>query len=457
MPVELTERALRDMVAVMGGWDRDSARAARSALEWMGWEDEGPLLLRRYDVQMFAWYTLPRKFLTSLDVKREAAEALALTLERFGGRAASYAEVCRSTETDELLCAWEAEDPSAPRRLRELLDRSGIEPPDTGLLAWGSVMGPEEARVHEQVATALEQAIEDGRLSPGTPGFRRRQAEIADAALHEPSDCDTAGSRLQAVSSERIERWVRRGHTRGSVERGTIIEPVAALIAAEPASVDPDSARTALAPALWLLEQATDGIALTQTGALNRALVREVAERWPHWWRADLFGPPNRQDDLALLCELNELLRHLRLMRRKGRQIRTTARGRKLQADPPTLLLALARELLAGEDFQAACAELAAALILDGAVADYSGALAARVHPAIVAEGWQAAGEPPDVRNVSWTIADFLRPAEAIGLFQRTAGRSRLQPDPLILTDAGRMALPYGLRERALATARGPY
>ena len=457
MPVELTERALRDVVAVMGEWDQGGARMAQAALEWMGWEDEGPLLLRRYDVQLFAWYTLPRKFLASLESKREAAEALALTLERLGGRAASYAEVCRSTDTDELLCAWEAEDPSAPRRLRELLDRSGIEPPDTELLAWGSVMGLEEARVRDQVATALEQAIEDGRLSSGTPGFRRRQAEIADAALHEPSDAETAGSRLEAVRSERIERWVRRGNTRGSVERGAIIEPVAALIAVEPASVDPDDARTALAPAVWLLEQATYGIALTQTGALNRALVREVARQWPSWWSADLFGPPNRQDDMALLCELDESLRHLRLIRRKGRQLVSTARGRKLQADPPALLLALVRELLAGEDFRAACAELAAALILDGVVASYSAALADRIHSAIVAEGWQAAGEPPDVRHVGWTIADFLRPAEAIGLLQRAESGQRLQPDPLILTDAGRTALIYGLRERALAPARGSY
>jgi hypothetical protein len=420
LPVELTERALRDVVAVMGEWDHDGAQAARSVLEWMGWEGEGPLFLRRYDVQLFAWYTLPRKFLTSLEFKREAAEATALTLERLGGRAASYAEVCRSAETDELLCAWEAGDPEASQRLRELLDRSGIEPPDTELLAWGSVMGFEEARVREQVATALEEAIEEGRLSPGTPGFRRRQAETADAALREPSDADTGGSRLEAVRSERLERWVRRGNTRGGAARGAVIEPVAALVAAEPAGVDPDIARTALAPVLWLLGQAADGIALMQTGALNRALVREAAELWPHWWRADLFGPPNRQTDLARLCELDDLLRRLRLVRRKGRRILSTARGRKLRADPPALLLALARELLAGEDFYAACAELAAALILDGAAADYSDTLADRVHPAIVAEGWQAAGEPPDARSVRWTIADFLRPAEAIGLFRRT-------------------------------------
>ena len=72
-------------------------------------------------MQLFVWYTLPRKFLTSLEHKREAAEALALTLERLGGRAASYAEVCRCTETEELLRAWESEDPTARRRLTRRL------------------------------------------------------------------------------------------------------------------------------------------------------------------------------------------------------------------------------------------------------------------------------------------------------------------------------------------------
>jgi hypothetical protein len=455
VPVELTERAIRDVIAVMGEWD--DAQAAESALNWMGWEGEGPLLLRRYDVQLFVWYTLPRKFLTSLEHKREAAEALALTLERLGGRAASYAEVCRSTETEELLRAWESKDPTARRRLRELLDGSGIEPPDTELLAWGSVMGFEEACVREQVATTLEEAVEDGRLSPGTPGFRRRQAQVADAALSEPAKDSGVRTRLQVVHAERVQRWLQRGNTRGSEQRRTIIEPIAGLLAAAPPVVDPPAARAALAPTLWLLEQASDGIALTQTGALNRALVREIAERWPDWWDAELFGPPNRQDDLALLCELDELLRHLRLVRRTSRRIITTARGRQLQADPAALLVALATELLAGESFRAACAELAVALILDGFVTDYSDALADRIHPAIVAEGWQAAGAPPEPRDVGCTIAAFIRPAEATGLLERNENGSRLKPKPLILTDVGHAALITGVRARALAPPMGPY
>lgn len=38
----------------------------RSALEWLGWAGHGPLLLCRYDIQLFVGYTLPRWFLTTL-------------------------------------------------------------------------------------------------------------------------------------------------------------------------------------------------------------------------------------------------------------------------------------------------------------------------------------------------------------------------------------------------------
>jgi hypothetical protein len=450
MPVELSEQELRDAIAVAGEWDREGAQAAQSAFEWMGWEGEEPLFLRRYDVQLFVWYVLPRKYLAELDDKRAVAAALAGTLERLGGRAASYADVCRSPDTEQLLRAWEAEDPAAWQTFRELLDGSGIEPPDTDLLAWGQVMGLEEARVREQVATALEEAIEAGLLSPGARGFRRRQAEVAKAALHEPWDGADGRSRLEAVRAERLERWLQSGYTRGSAERRAIVDPIVATIAEEPAAIEPSAARAALAPTLWLLEQADDGIALTQTGALNRALVREVAERWPGWWAADLFGPPHREDDMTPLWELHQLLRNLRLLRRKGRRMLTTKRGRDLAADPPALLEALATELLRGEDFHEACAELAVALILDGALIDYSGTLAEQVQPAIAAEGWRSGDDAPGMRDVSWGIAHFLRPAEAIGVLARKEGRSRVARDQLVLTPAGRAALTFALRSRAL-------
>jgi hypothetical protein len=71
-------------------------------------------------------------------------------------------------------------------------------------------MGYVEACAREQVATALEQAVEDGLLSPGAPGFRRRQAEVANRALLAPLEGEDGRSRLEAVYAERLEHWLDR-------------------------------------------------------------------------------------------------------------------------------------------------------------------------------------------------------------------------------------------------------
>jgi hypothetical protein len=109
-------------------------------------------------------------------------------------------------------------------------------------------------------------------------------------------------------------------------------------------------AAAATAPARWLLEMASaDGVPLTQTNALARAVVREIAERWPEWWNAELFGPPHREWDMLLVGALHEGLRRRRLVRRRGRKLLITARGRKLAAHPIALLYDLAMDLDGGD------------------------------------------------------------------------------------------------------------
>ena len=98
----------------------------------------------------------------------------------------------------------------------------------------------------------------------------------------------------------------------------------------------------------WLLEAGLDGLGLTKTHALRRAVVREAAERWPHWWRHELFGPPHRESDLLVLAEVHAALRRLRLMRRRRETLLTTARGRELLADPEALVKLLHDDL--GDD-----------------------------------------------------------------------------------------------------------
>ena len=70
---------------------------------------------------------------------RRLTATVALMLDHLGDIARGYAEVCRSPATDQLLRASELEDPTAGHRFRELMEASGIEPPDTDLLAWGRV------------------------------------------------------------------------------------------------------------------------------------------------------------------------------------------------------------------------------------------------------------------------------------------------------------------------------
>ena len=117
-------------------------------------------------------------------------------------------------------------------------------------------------------------------------------------------------------------------------------------------------AAAATAPARWLLEMASgEGVPLTQTNALARSVVREMAERWPEWWNAELFGPPHREWDMPLIGALHEGLKRRRLVRRRGRKLLITPRGRKLAADPIALLYEFGLDLGGGDAFTDMVAE----------------------------------------------------------------------------------------------------
>ena len=176
----------------------------------------------------------------------------------------------------------------------------------------------------------------------------------------------------------------------------------------------------------------------------SRAAVRDAVERWPHWWNSGLFGPPNRETDVARLHRLHGLLRKMRLLRRSGRRLHTTARGRRLRAEPAALLAACAAALLAGDTFEAAVGELAAALLLSGEPADPD-RLAEPIRAAIAADGWHSDGAPPSRCDISWAVSGFLLRGEPIGIIG--------WPDRS-LTAAGRDALHHALRARALGPAR---
>ncbi len=347
---------------------------AEVALYSFGWDGESPLRILRHDLMSSSWYELPAKFIAPIEAQRDVAEALAEFLDRAG--AGEHAALCRAPEVESMLELWDDDRAAARTQLGELLAASGLEPPDTELLAWGSVMGPVEAEAHDRAIEALE---DDAQTAP---------ADMVAVVLREPAG---EGVLLDAIHGERLDYWLRRG----SPERAAIIDAVADLLAS-PVRVEADAG---IEPALWLLERGEAGIALTQTGALARDLVRQAVELRPQWWNAELFGPPNREAEVAPLEQLHALLREMRLLRRSGRLLRTTPSGRRLRAEPDALLAACAESLLAGERFEHAVAELTAALLLAGEPAS-SDALTERVHAAVAADGWRCRAAS---RRNGWT------------------------------------------------------
>lgn len=202
-------------------------------------------------------------------------------------------------------------------------------------------------------------------------------------------------------------------------------------------------AAAATAPARWLLEMASaGGVPLTQTNALARTVVREMAERWPDWWHAELFGPPHREWDMPLVGALHEGLRRRRLVRRRARKLLITARGRKLAAAPIALLYDLGLDLDGGDPFTA----LVASVVVEELAENAPCTREQLVTPAHEAAqwGWRGPdGGPPSEQGVSWVVGDVLCRGGAYGLVDH-------QPDPaepkswrtlISLSPAGRMVL----------------
>ncbi|MGO9319320.1 MAG: hypothetical protein ACLQBY_00730 [Solirubrobacteraceae bacterium] len=213
-----------------------------------------------------------------------------------------------------------------------------------------------------------------------------------------------------------------------------------------PLSDRPDdiaAVEVATAPARWLLEVGADGgVELTATYALARAVVREAAERWPGWWDAELFGPPHREAELAVLEALHDGLRRLKLVRRRARKLHTTPRGRELTGDPAALLRVLIADLGGGDPFT----ETVATAVTDKLAA------AACEHDDLVAPalrevrrgGWRDPdGQAPSERDVSWVVSEVLCRGEAYGVIDRRpeTGESRFRRHQIVLADAARVAL----------------
>ena len=332
------------------------------------------------------------KWFVELDEKLRVTAALAQVLDLL--QLPRYAVICRSRTTREILAAYQTSTAHGLAAFRRAAASSGILPPDLPDFEWGAVMGWQEAAARSSTADFLEVAVDGGDLVPGRRGWKARQQELTRAHLDTPQP-DLLGQTLaQVILTERAESWV---NLRRSETRRRILAPIANRLL-HPAEVPTATAADPLPPLRWLVDQLDGGIALTQTGNLNRAFVQHSADRFG--W--DFSRPPRTEDDLFGLHQLRRL-------------------AQRLDADE-----------VPGSQINAA------------------------VGLAAAEEGFRdgRTGEPPDEHHVSWAVHAASSMCRALGLL--AAGRD-WSDRGYGLTDTGKATALAALRARATGPRTIPW
>lgn len=403
--------------------DQEQAVDLRGALAWFGADEDGPTVcVSRYDLQQFLHYTLPRKYLAEVEEHIAVARALGDGLEHLGAPG-DYVDLCRSPETLALIRLWALDEDAASAQFAAFADASGLEPPDVDELAWQPVMGLVEARTRDAATLALERALESGDGRPA--------AEIVRAVLAEPDPDGEQPTRLRAVQAERIDRWARWG----SSERRGLLESLVGELADAPVPEWPaDDVFD------WLLEEARAGLALTERGALSRAVAVEIGRRRPAWtWGTT----PRSEADVEHLRVLHAALRRSGLVRRRGRTLLATKRAGELA--PGARRVRLLESLLGEESFLAAVAELALAALVQGTPEARD-----RVSAVIEADGWRSDDGFLPSHAVPSAMTEVNRLLIAIGAAQ---GDPLSHRQECALTELGRAAVLCALRTNALRPA----
>ena len=259
------------VVAKLAGQHAAAGEDARAALEWIA-GDQGLDLITQQRIQNFCWYDLPVKWLVDLEEKLRVVAAPAQALDLL--RLPRYAAICRSGTTREVLGAYEAGIAHGKAAFRRAAAASGVVPPDLPDFQWGPAMGFEEASAWSSTAEFLEVAVASGDLVPGRRGWKSRQQELARAHLNVPQAGLLGQTLAQVILTERAGTWLS---SRRSETRRRILAPIANRLL-HPAGLPAATAAGPLPALRWLLDQLDGGIALTQTGNLNRKCAERTVQ-----------------------------------------------------------------------------------------------------------------------------------------------------------------------------------
>jgi hypothetical protein len=421
----------------------DDARTALRSLTSGG--GLGSISLLR--LQEFLWYGLPTRMpqptAAHVAVTRALARLFTLAdMER-------YAEVCASEDTSRIISAYAGSRADGIAAYSKALSASHAVPPDTDLLAWSSVMGPEERAAYEACAAAIELAVAASELKVGVSGWKTRRAGLVERWLTRSDSAPSADTWLSRISAERIEEWAD-GHPG---ERSRLARNVMPRLL-EPPDL-PDEPLPTLA---WLLGHASGGLRLTARHYIAPTLVGEAAGLFG-WGAsaasAEQAGRRHQELDVYPLHTLRALAQHeMGAVRRSGAALVLTRTGR-LMADDAAVRWHIGTAALIGPDdgpdpdFTVAVREAALLLItLHGSPVGYE-ELASRLIELHAAEGWASRSGGSLAGAIRGEIHVLRHRLRALQLLDETA-----PVGSVALTGVGTAAALSGLLARALRPRR---
>ncbi len=402
---------------------------------------DGEEMLTQAGVQDFLWYRLPSKYPdeTWLPIARATVALLEeLGLDR-------YAASAGSAMTRTVLEAWAEDNTRGVARYRAAAEASGVKPPDTELLGWGSVMGFDEASAYSHMEWELERAIVAGTLVPGSSGWRTRAALVVEDALRKPAPHGHGRSWHEVILEERLRMWVETAHPEG-LRRWRSAH---ADRRADPSGL-PEDLEPVIGPMRWLLQGCRDGVELTQSGYLPPPMVRDGVERFG-WW--EWPGQPRSEADVHQLRALRETAARLWLVVKRGRRLATSRHGGALLDHPSALWRAIATTIGATDDYASMLSELIAHRLLEGPAFD--DALEQAIVPIVTAQGWRTDGQPVGEQQIVLSVHRPLYLWRLFGMLDEVRPRwidgHPTGPNTTSLTAVGRATALEYLRARATA------
>jgi hypothetical protein len=443
--------------------DPEAADEAKAALGWLT-NGEGLETVSQLKLQEFVWYALPVKWPMTTGELIAVTRALGRLFAMVGME--RYADVCMSPETEKILTAYGRGHETGIAAYAEAVENSSAAPPDTGVLAWGSVMGPDERSAYDACAAAVELAIASGDIACGSRGWKARRTALIDRWLTTPPPArdgqagppsregqagrhragahhapGVSGSWLARIQTERMDAWA---HSRPG-ERSRLAAAILPRLLEEPAP--PDGALPTLS---WLLGHAEAGLRLTARHYIAPALVTEAVDAFG--WRDQLPGALRQELDVFPLHTLRGLAQgEMGAIRRTGTSLVLTRAGRLMAGDRAARWRIGTACLVGADDgpspdFAVAVREASLLFLLVSGPAGYDELTRhlARIH---AEEGWASRGGAD--------LSDAVR-REIYGLRHRLWAlhllyTGRASREPLALTETGVYAALAALRTRARA------